>query len=532
MIRFDPPGPDDRRRAVPMPIEACDPVIIAHNRRWSRLADAIANHPLAAVTAVTTVIAILLLGVPICADVSWQLWIAHHIRTGARLYVDIVEVNPPLWFWMAIPVDAVAGVLGIEPGRILLPTLALATIASLAATERLIRHVPAGRRTALLVYAALALLILPTWMTGQREQIVLIASLPYIALAAARREARTVSPWLAIGIGAAAALGFALKHYFLIVPLLLELWLIWARGRDWRALRPETALVLLVGVAYAVAIAVVTPDFVTAMIPLLRLSYGTTGIKSITDLLEPVQYIWIGSLAVVAIHHRSLGRATPFTVALLIATAGFGAAWAIQHKGWPYQAIATSGCLAIALAALLAETGRRPTPLLPAMLIAPILFGWHGDVSADSFYRMALAPLAAETRAGDTVGIISTSPGVSWPLISEKRLRSPSRYYGYWMLDSVVRNERHGHDPRVAAFGRAAVLDTVIDYRCMPPSRIVFSHWPTGTAFDIHAFFLREPAFRAMMTHYRRERWSHGMDVFRQVSPLPPMPAAACRRGV
>ena len=40
------------------------------------------------------------------SDVSWQLWIARQLNGGARLYRDIVEVNPPLWFWMALPVDA------------------------------------------------------------------------------------------------------------------------------------------------------------------------------------------------------------------------------------------------------------------------------------------------------------------------------------------------------------------------------------------------------------------------------------------
>src|SRR4051794_9271264 len=49
---------------------------------------------------------------PISPDVAGQFWIAHSMRSGARLYVDIVEVNPPLWFWMAMPIDALAEALG------------------------------------------------------------------------------------------------------------------------------------------------------------------------------------------------------------------------------------------------------------------------------------------------------------------------------------------------------------------------------------------------------------------------------------
>ena len=41
-------------------------------------------------------------------DTSWQLWVAERLHHGARLYSDIMETNPPLWFWMALPVDSLA----------------------------------------------------------------------------------------------------------------------------------------------------------------------------------------------------------------------------------------------------------------------------------------------------------------------------------------------------------------------------------------------------------------------------------------
>ena len=44
-------------------------------------------------------------------DVAWQLWIAGRMHAGANLYRDIIEVNPPLWFWMAAPIDRIAALL-------------------------------------------------------------------------------------------------------------------------------------------------------------------------------------------------------------------------------------------------------------------------------------------------------------------------------------------------------------------------------------------------------------------------------------
>ena len=305
-----------------------------------------------------------------------------------------------------------------------------------------------------------------------------------LRLAAARREGRPAPVLLAIAIGVGAALGFALKHYFLVTPLLLELFVALGLRRAWRPLRPETMAVAITGAGYIAAILVETPDFLTHIVPLVRLTYDQMGSKHLLDLLQAPQYIWLGSLVVLGIHHRSIGRRTPFTAALLVATLGFAIACVIQHKGWAYQGIATSAGLAIAIAALLAETGRRLTPLAPAVLIAPILLGWYGDGSVDG-YRTILAPFAAETRPGETVGVISTDPDVGWPLMSEQRLRFPSRYYSYWMLNAVVRHENGDHDPRLAALGRSVVANTVTDYRCTPPRHILFTHLPAGPEFDI-----------------------------------------------
>src|SRR6185312_2445827 len=110
---------------------------------------------------------------------------------------------------------------------------------AVCATERLIRHIEPRRRAFLLAYGSLAILAVPWLHAGQREQIVLIAAVPYAALVAARREGRAVTLPLAVLLGLGGGLGFGLKHYFLIVPTMLELWLLVGRRGSWRPLRPE-----------------------------------------------------------------------------------------------------------------------------------------------------------------------------------------------------------------------------------------------------------------------------------------------------
>jgi hypothetical protein len=476
--------------------------------------------------------------VPPCADVSWQLWIAHHLRHGARLYGDIMEVNPPLWFWMAMPIDALAEMTGLSSWPLLIGATGLATLASLIATGRLIGHLPAPHRAALLAYAALVILIMPMTDMAQREQFALIGALPYLALVACRCEGRNVPLGLALGVGAGAAIGFALKHYFLLVPGLLELWLLAGQGRGWRPLRPETLITAAVGALYAVAILIFAPGFVTAMLPLVTLAYGGNG-TSLDRLIQLPQIVWLAIIPLLLANHRLLrARTAPLTTAALIAASGFAAGWFIQHKGWLYHSIAATGCLAMALALLLAEAGGRVNRLArlaaPAMLVLPLAYGLLRGAQAESPAQRDAHAAVAGMLPGDSVAFVTSDPALAWPTTYLQGFRYPTRYYGFWMLQAIVTHEQTDHDPRFAALNRRITAEMVTDYRCAPPERILFSR-PAGPGqrdLDMLAFFSRDPDFAALMRHYRPLRVAGELAVYTRISPLVPPPPGACRRGV
>src|SRR5690348_14943959 len=85
-------------------------------RRWNSPAPSPIALALLIVAAVTALRAF----GSVDSDVSWQLWIARHLHQGAHLYRDIVETNPPLWFWMAVPIDALATVLRLRVDLVLI----------------------------------------------------------------------------------------------------------------------------------------------------------------------------------------------------------------------------------------------------------------------------------------------------------------------------------------------------------------------------------------------------------------------------
>lgn len=146
-----------------------------------RLIPALAARPALAVTLFILVLTVILLAVmqgPLSPDISGQLWIADRLRHGARLYIDISEINPPLWFWLAIPVDGLAAALGVRAEAVLIVAIGFAALLSLLATNQLLKTYPPELRSALLIFAACILLIMPLRDLGQREQIALMGRFP------------------------------------------------------------------------------------------------------------------------------------------------------------------------------------------------------------------------------------------------------------------------------------------------------------------------------------------------------------------
>ena len=483
--------------------------------------------------AITAILILFRLSGTVDSDVAWQLWIAGRINAGAHLYRDIIEVNPPLWFWMAVPIDRIASLLNVRIEAVLTIAIGCFAAVSLAATDRLLTHLASRLRMMFLAFAALALLGIPWVHIGQREQIVLIATLPYAALIAARRQGKPVATGLSAFVGVIAALGFALKHYFLIVPGLLELWLIAGQDRTWRWRRPETLAVVAVGLLYVLAVLVLARDFLTAVVPLVRLSYGHLGAPSIPYLFGPFALVGLALLCVLTAHGKTL-RQAPLASALFVASIGFAAAYFIQSKGWIYHSLPLLGCASLAMAALLAESS-APLRLLrlsaPALLALPLLLTAEEQLNP-TLPGPDLNAAIAGVKPGESVGFLSVETAVPWSVTLQHGLRYPSRYMGYWMLNAVVRNEvSESPDPRLTALGRHVVSETVEDFACTPPRLIIVARpRPGDPGFDILPFFLRDPSFARLLSHYRvRSRTS--LETYELVSPLP-QPTGPCRNGI
>jgi hypothetical protein len=129
-------------------------------------------------------------------DVSWLLTAGERVLSGQRLYVDVIETNPPMAVLAYTPAIVIARALGLAAETVVDALMFIGIFASLGLSARiLVRNDMVARGQgwplALLAFAVLA--ILPTQTFGQREHIAVIALLPMLAVMAGRMTGKAPS---------------------------------------------------------------------------------------------------------------------------------------------------------------------------------------------------------------------------------------------------------------------------------------------------------------------------------------------------
>ena len=161
---------------------------------------------------------------PLKDDIAWLLYVARRWLAGRELYVDVVEVNPPLIIWLsAIPLT-IARWLDVDVQTIVMPFFIAVVLGCAwwapACCARVAGCSLSGCRSSL--SSATVLLLIPAGDLGQREHLLVAAFLPYLVLFARALDGRSASVSVSVAAGVLAGLGCALKPRYGAVFAVLE----------------------------------------------------------------------------------------------------------------------------------------------------------------------------------------------------------------------------------------------------------------------------------------------------------------------
>ncbi|GGC40951.1 hypothetical protein GCM10011504_19220 [Siccirubricoccus deserti] len=470
-----------------------------------------------------------LLSPPLNHDVAAILSFAERWLGGERLYIDLIDANPPLIFVLTLLPAAIGAwtPLGAVPA-LLLCLLGLCALAAGVALRLARGRAEAPIEAAVLSVVLPLLTLSASYDFGQREHLMAVLALPYLLLAARRLEGVGSGPGITLGAAALAALGFALKPHFLAIPALVELLVLLGRG-PWRAVRdPVPWLMAALWLAYLVAIPLAFPAYFGQVLPLIRDLYlGLGGFAwwqvLLTERLGTALMLLL-PLGIVAF--RPSWGALPRV--LVLAALGATLAAVVQHKGWTYHALPVrifAGLLAVVLAARWLEWALPPGRLAGvapgAAAVAAFAIGLHGFAGAEAPWREitwswsragAVSALLKREAHGERLLVLSPDIFPVYPALNYAHAQSTLRTMNLWLLQGVnAECPDGGHRYRPShAMSRTEffVYRTVAeDFARAPPAAILVSRNPgiprCGEEFDFLDYFSRHPLFAETLRRYR-----------------------------
>jgi hypothetical protein len=470
-------------------------------------------------------------------DASALLQFAQRWLGGERLYVDLIDVNPPLIFLLsAVPALLAQYTPLSSTAALVVCTFAWILVASLMAWRLLIqddRIVHSPMRWLLPPLFMYLAIVHPGIEFTQREHLMMVATLPYVLLAAARLQGDAVPRWLVLSVAALAAVGFAIKPHFLIVPALVELYVLAVRGPR-AALRDPVPWTLgAVFVAYAIWVLVALPQYLTDVVPLVTAQYVDLGIGSSGRLGVLLQSDLTPTflLAVPLVLLAFISSRLPLARILALVAGGAIVFAVVQGKGWDYQLVPPEAFV-IALGAVLAcEWLERATRALEAAeaqrlalgLLVGFMFGAYYLTGHDRplFPRKIhweagtsgrlLAHVGREASGG---AVLALTPGLfpHYPIFNYTGAFQALRFMNLWVLQSAygrcrpdgVRYRDIADMPTSERLVFEAVAQDMARYR---PRLVIVDKIPgipwCGSEFDFLEYFLRNPAFAEMWSDYR-----------------------------
>jgi len=395
-------------------------------------------------------------------DTSWCLTMAEKVLDGQRLYVDIIDVNPPATVFLFI-VPAMLGRLSGIPAEYIADALVfLAAALSLWLCGRILRPVGLSdqQRWTLATLCAAALLILPAYTFGEREHIALILFLPVLATAAVRARRAHPDLLLAIVTGVCGGIVAIIKPHFAI-PIVCVSAVAALHARSWRplfALENWIAAALLA--VYVAVVVFAYPEFISDILPMAMVSYLPSKTPYLIMLEAFATPCWVAAVILTALLKRRAMVELPYSL-LLAGSVGFFIEFYVQQKGWNYHSYPMLALALIALMMALIEQWRehvvppavgrlkRLSSAFAAAVIVAVAQTWLSICMLDP---RPLAQAVEAVKAHPKIMVLSDVLCVSFPLTRMVGGTFVGRASQLWVTGTIWYRRKQGlQDPKTEA---------------------------------------------------------------------------------
>lgn len=329
------------------------------------------------------------------ADVAWLLGMTRDVMQGAHYYTQYFETNPPLILYLNIPVILVHQFFAttLENASVLITLIYTAIALWLSAKLRLNRCA--------LILTAVIVLFLAGGSFSEREHLSVIFIFPYIILLANRIDGKYLPTRATrLLIGCLAALGFAMKPYF-ILPIVVLFGTYFILSKNKRAcFNTEHFSMLGTVVLYVLSILIFFPNYMSKMLHIIITYYTHYGWISFSGLARIHICSVVTMLLFVSLVFSLIKKNTLALLYTLTALC-FGFIFFMEHAPWYYHLIPAVMFGALATATLLIDS------LHPEKLVMLLMLMMMCIYYASVAVRMTDIPDSLKANPNNRVNVLS-----------------------------------------------------------------------------------------------------------------------------
>ncbi len=452
-------------------------------------------------------------------DTAWYLVATQKWLDGARLYTDIIEVNPPLGFYWTVPAIWLSKLTALDKQLSFLVFIGLLSTISFISVWDSIKRISALTITQKLLCAELVLIVV-LWFTtpqvGQREHILILCFLPYVFTVLAQSYGINFSKNHRAVLAVMALSGILLKPHFVMLPLMIALFeCVMARSvRPF--LKLENWIIGIGCLLYLLFVYLVHPEYFSFLLPIAFTVYGAIGGTADHVYAGIPVYVIALLLFVLAlgIYEKTLTKGLLFLAA---AALGGAASYYLQFTGFSYHSYPfyIFTLLFYAFILMTSKSRRALSYFAFAGLLASLHFGpkplrYDNLANTDLLQEMDTAP------KGSTVLILSTNVFAGFPIALNQEWVWASRFPTQWLLPGALANaakldcavvpSKCQKNNAILDYARNANVEDINKYR---PDFIIMDSrknksYINDDSFDYISFMSQDPAFAALWGNYKQ----------------------------
>lgn len=461
-------------------------------------------------------------------DVAMFLYLAERFLDGAKLYGDILEINPPLIYYLFVVPVWLSRKINLPVAWVFyLFVISLASLSSWLCWRLWRQVLPAAtditRRTLILVLI-FCLMVYFIGIFGHREHLIYLLTMPYVFAAAVRLENRPINRITAILIGIMAGLGIVLKPYFLLLWIGLEIYSIFVNKKWSLLIRDENITILIVLSGFLWFYLSFWPDYFRVLMLMLQTypSYYKANLKDI--LLRKEIWLWI--ITCLTLWWVKPPARDRKTINLLFVAATLFLAIAIIQKKvyfnyhWypPFltliMVISQWFLSLLEVSPDLARKWRLSLKGGARLLIAGLILTCAVKSVQHCIYSRleeldSLIKIVRQYARGKAIYVLSLAVKPTFPLVNDSGASFLVRYPCLWPLPAFYQDQEmdpgqrafHAMD-RMTDLERSVMENVIADLRSHPPVLFIVDRRRINPNFSLLDYFSQHPGFAELMVNY------------------------------